>query len=223
MITLYPIGIQAIRLMKKRTTRSVKKTYSNSIHTCGVEDRKGGWQESEIGYYRRVDAEISPEKFRMTPFPRREDGIDGSSSLNFSNSSKKVSPSNVKRIDSNNNKFQGRFDESFWKESTEDLNTTAFEVYGSGNDSDFDDSMTFPSIDGISSKNESKHSEANTIHSFVQNDKFQHNNIEKQEEHYSERSKADLFRHTKFSKTGNILRYNPASNVKSTSRSTYLQ
>lgn len=98
------------------------------------------------------------------------------------------------------------FDENFWTEDADDLNTEAFETYdGSENDSLFSDILSTPVIYSKNSLDKSKQSQ----HDFE-----------------GQLSRADLSRYTntsRYTRAGDSSRYSRTLNAGSNARTTYLQ
>jgi len=105
------------------------------------------------------------------------------------------------------------FDENFWKEDTDDLNTEAFETYnGSENDSLFGDILSTPDISSKNSLDESKQSQMNSSRS--------------KHDCEGQLSRAELSRYTntsRYTRAGDSSRYSRSSNAGSNARKTYLQ
>jgi hypothetical protein len=154
------------------------------------DDRQDDWQESAIGYYRRANSTSHQKNDKVEvpispPQRNRRTNNKGSSS--------DVGPST-----------SGNFDDNFWKEESDDLNTEAFETYDSdeNDDSVFGDILSTPDA-GISSKN--------SLDGSKQSD--------------GQLSQAELSRYTnksRYSRAEDSSRYS-RSNTDSKARTTYLQ
>jgi len=150
---------------KKKNTSVHRNSSANAIQTWGNDEKKGDWQESEIGYYRRPNA-TSQKSIDVAFPPRRDHGTDGE-----------------------------KFDENFWKEDTDDLNSAEFEKYELENDSVFGDLRSQPStqeFDPKSSKIEFEPFETDFQGNFGTNDGFGQHSLRKPKECFSKHSEAKL-------------------------------
>jgi len=180
----------------ERSQRAVTRSSSKRMHTD--DDKQDDWQASAIGYYRRVNptshqndkVATSPQRNRCTKNIKSSSSVDGPS------------------MNTNEN-----FDENFWKEDADDLNTEAFETYNSSeNDSLFSDILSTPDI---YSKN-----------SFVECKQFQTNNSRPKHDCEGQLSRAELSRYTntsRYTRAGESSRYSRNLNSGSNARTTYLQ
>ena len=173
---------------RKKSVRGSSSGGNMTHHTD--DDKQDDWQESAIGYYRRVNSTSHQKNDKVEdpispPQRNRRTNKEGSSS--------DVGPSTI-----------GNFDDNFWKEETDDLNSELFETYDSdeNDDSLFGDILSTPGA-GISSKN----------------------SLDGSKQSEGQLSQAELSRYTnksRYSRAEDSSRYS-RSNTDSKARTTYLQ
>jgi hypothetical protein len=175
----------------QKRQKSVRGSSSGNMIHHTDDDKQDDWQESAIGYYRRVNP-TSHQKNDKVKVPISPPQRDRRTNKEGSSSDDRPSTSE-------------NFDDNFWKEDTDDLNTEAFETYDSdeNDDSLFGDILSTPNT-GISSKS--------SLDGSKQSD--------------GDLSRAELIWYknkSHYSRAEDSSRYSRTSNTDSKARTTYLQ
>jgi len=154
---------------KQQKNNWPRRKSKSSLRTMQPEDfrdekKDKGQEQPHIGYFRRpispsyrsTSATFSPRRDARAPFDGslpiddddRNNSVTHKPQRRGSSSGAVFSPIIDTKIVQSDHK-NTKFDENFWKEDTDDLNTEAFEMYGSENGSLFDDINSQQSMQDI--------------------------------------------------------------------------